>query len=119
MSGNESPAHAAPGAPPPARMNVQCVKCGHVQELDPDYKICLNCGGPIGEKDFLILKNPRRGRGMEGLAILAFFLFLFVFFFWSKYVGRHGMAISALVAIWGYYRNYLHRREAQEEHARR
>jgi hypothetical protein len=99
----------------PGSINVQCTKCGHVQELDPEYKICLNCGGPVDENDYLILDNPRKGRGMQGLAILSFILFVFVFFFWSKYIGRHGMAISALFYIWGFYKNYLYKREATEQ----
>lgn len=119
MSGNEQPAEPVP--PPLAtiagKLNVQCTHCGHVQELDPEYKICLNCGSAVDENDFLILKNPRKGRGMQGLATISFFLFLFIFFFWSKYIGRHGMAISALFAIWGFYRNFLHKREAAETHA--
>jgi uncharacterized membrane protein YvbJ len=87
--------------PPPAAvrasaMNIQCPGCGHVQEYDPDYKICLNCGGPMDESNSTILKDPRKGRDMQGLAIIAFLLFVFVFFFWSKYIGRHGMAVSAL-----------------------
>ena len=93
-------------------MNLQCPGCGHVQELDPDYKICLNCGGPMDESCSTILADPRKGRGMQGLAIIAFLLFVFVFFFWSKYIGRHGMAVSALFYIWGFYRNYLYKREA-------
>ena len=119
MSGNEQAAEPNP-SPPAAtagKMNVQCIHCGHVQELDPEYKICLNCGSPVDESNYLILKNPRMGRGMQGLATVAFMLFLFVFFFWSKYLGRHGMAISALFAIWGFYKNYLHKREAEEAHA--
>ena len=91
-------------------MNVQCPACGHVQALDPEYKICLNCGGGLDENNSLILKNPRKGRGMQGLAIIAFLLFLFIFFFWSKYLGRHGMAVSALFYIWGFYKHYLHER---------
>jgi len=93
-------------------MNVQCTNCGHVQDLDPEYRICLNCGSPVDESNSLILKNPRKGRGMQGLATIALLLFLFVFLFWSKFIGRHGMAISALFLIWGYYRNYLHKQEA-------
>ncbi len=99
----------------PSRINVQCTRCGNVQELDPDYKICLKCGSPVDEGDSLILANPRKGRGMQGLAILAFILFLFVFFFWSKFIGRHGMAVSALFYIWGFYKNYLYKREAIEK----
>lgn len=117
MSGNERPMDPPPT--PETRINVQCTKCGHVQELDAGYKICLNCGGPVDKNDSLILANPRKGRGMQGLAIIVFLLFLFVFLFWSKFVGRHGMAISALFAIWGFYRNYLHRRQAMEEYGDR
>ena len=97
---------------PPGRRSVQCVRCGHVQEFDPDYAICLNCGSAVTAGDSLILARPRTGQGMQGLATLAFLLFLFVFFFWSKYIGRHGMAVSALFYIWGFYRNYLYKREA-------
>ncbi|MBE0665225.1 MAG: hypothetical protein E4H23_08490 [Chrysiogenales bacterium] len=93
-------------------MKVQCPNCGHVQELDCEYKICMNCGGPVDENNSRILKNPRKGRGRQGLAIVAFFLFLFVFFFWSKYLGSYGMAISALFYIWGFYKNYLNKRNA-------
>ena len=119
MSGNERLAEqpAAPAATEEGKLNVQCTHCGHVQELDPEYTICLNCGSTVDKNDFLILKNPRRGRGMQGMATIFFFLFLFVFLFWSKYIGRHGMGISALFAIWGFYRNYLHKREAAETHA--
>jgi hypothetical protein len=99
----------------PSRISVQCTLCGNVQELDPDYKICLKCGSAVDEGDSLILANPRKGRGMQGLAILAFLLFLFVFFFWSKFIGRHGMAVSALFYIWGFYKNYLYKREAIEK----
>jgi hypothetical protein len=112
MSDAERPAEAAPAATAGSKMNVQCTKCGHVQELDPEYRICLNCGSPVDEKDSLILAKPRTGRGMQGLAIMAFIAFVFAFFFWSKFIGRHGMAISALFYIWGFYRNYLYKREA-------
>jgi len=95
-------------------VKIQCPNCGHVQELDPEYKICMNCGGPVDESQNHILKNPRKGRGRQGLAIIAFLLFIFVFFFWSKYIGRHGMAISALFYIWGFYKNYLNKRSATE-----
>jgi len=53
---------------------------------------------------------------MQGLATIALFLFLFVFLFWSKFLGRHGMAVSALFLLWGYYKNYLHKRDAIEAH---
>jgi hypothetical protein len=96
-------------------MNIQCPKCGHVQELEQEYKICLNCGGAVDDSHSLILKNPRKGRGMQGLAIIAFVLFLFVLLFWSNYIGRHGMAVSALFYIWGFYKNYLHKRDAIEQ----
>jgi hypothetical protein len=99
---------------PPSSRSVQCVRCGHVQEFDPDYAICLNCGSGVAAGDTLILAKPRTGRGMQGLSTFAFLLFLFVFFFWSKYIGRHGMAVSALFYIWGFYRNYLYKREAAE-----
>ncbi len=98
-----------------SKMNVQCSNCGKNQELDPGYKICLNCGSPLDESNKLILQNPRKGRGMQGLAILSFLLFMFIFFFWSKYIGRHGMALSALFYIWGFYKHYLHQREAVEK----
>jgi hypothetical protein len=113
MSGIEPMAEAVPPAAAKDKMNVQCSKCGHTQELDPEYKICLNCGSPVAETDTLILAKPRTGRGMQGLAIMAFFAFVFVFFFWSKFIGRHGMAVSALFYIWGFYRNYLYKREAE------
>jgi hypothetical protein len=95
-------------------MKVQCPNCGHVQELDPEYRICLNCGGAVDASNYRILKDPRKGRGRQGLAIVAFMLFLFVFFFWSKYIGRHGMAISALFYIWGFYKNYLNKKIASD-----
>lgn len=119
MNGTESPVQAPLEPAAAGAVRVQCVKCGHVQELDPDYKICLNCGAPVGEQDDLILANPRKGRGMQGLAILCFVLFLFVFFFWSKYIGWHGMALSALFAIWGFYRNYKQALLAREQHGHR
>ncbi len=97
-------------------MNVQCPNCGLVQEFDPGYKICLNCGGAVDESHGHILKNPRKGRGMQGLAIIAFVLFFFIFLFWSKYAGGHGMAISALFYIWGSYKSYLNKRRISESH---
>jgi hypothetical protein len=117
MSGNEQAGAASAPTAQAGKMSVQCPNCGHNQELDPEYKICLNCGGPVDESNYLILKNPRKGRGMQGLATIAIFLFVFVFFFWSKYIGRHGMAISALFWIWGFYKNYLNKRDAVEAHA--
>ncbi len=114
MAGNENAPAAEEGREKkqPGRKNVQCSRCGNVQEFDPEYKICLNCGSPLDESDSLILAKPRTGRGMQGLATLAFLLFIFVFFFWSKFIGRHGMAVSALFYLWGFYRHYLYRREA-------
>ena len=97
-------------------MNVQCPNCGHVQELDLGYKICLNCGGAVDESNNQIIKNPRKGRGMQGIAIIAFLLFLFIFLFWSKYAGGNGMAISALIYIWGFYKAYLNKRGISENH---
>lgn len=97
-------------------MNVQCPNCGHVQEFDPGYKMCLNCGTALDENNSHILKNPRKGRGMQGIAIIAFMLFFFIFLFWSKYVGAHGMAISALVYIWGIYKTYLNKKGMNESH---
>jgi hypothetical protein len=95
-------------------MNVQCPDCGHVQEFDPGYKICLHCGSAVGENHSQILKNPRKGRGMQGAAIIAFLLCLFIFLFWSKYVGAHGMAISALVYVWGVYKAHLNKKGKNE-----
>lgn len=97
-------------------MNIQCPNCGLVQEFDPGYTICLKCGGAIDESHTRILKNPRKGRGMQGAAILAFILFFFIFLFWSKYAGAHGMAVSALFYIWGIYKAYLNRRSKKESH---
>ena len=97
-------------------MNVQCPNCGHVQEFDPGYKICLNCGATVDESHTHILKNPRKGRGMQGIAIIAFIMFFFIFLFWSKYAGAHGMAISALIYIWGGYKVYLNKRGIGEYH---
>jgi uncharacterized membrane protein YvbJ len=97
-------------------MNVQCPNCGHVQEFDPGYKICLNCGAAVDESHSRILKNPRKGRGMQGVAIIAFLLFFFIFLFWSKYAGGNGMAISALVYIWGIYKTYLNKKDLNENH---
>jgi len=97
-------------------MNVQCPQCSHIQEFDPGYKICLNCGGGVDESHSKILKNPRKGRGMQGISIIAFLLFFFIFLFWSKYAGAHGMAISALVYIWGFYKTYLNKRGINENH---
>jgi hypothetical protein len=95
-------------------MNVQCLSCGHVQEFDPGYKICLNCGNAVDENHSHILSNPRKGRGMQGISIIAFMLFFFIFLFWSKYAGGHGMAISALIYIWGFYKAYLNKRGLSE-----
>lgn len=98
-------------------MNVQCPNCGLVQEFDPGYKICLKCGGAIDESHSRILTNPRKGRGMQGSAIIAFIIFFFIFLFWSKFAGSNGMAISALVYIWGFYKTYLNKRELTDKHA--
>lgn len=119
MNGTALPGEAPLKPAPAGAVTVQCVKCGRVQDLDPGYKICLNCGAPVDETDDLILVNPRKGRGMQGLAILSFVLFLFVFFFWSKYIGWHGMALSALFAIWGFYRNYKQALRAREQRGHR
>lgn len=97
-------------------MNVQCPNCGHVQEFDPGYKICLNCGGAVDESHTHILKNPRKGHGMQGAAILAFLFFFFIFLFWSKYAGGHGMAISALFYVWGIYKAHLNKKSSSESH---
>jgi hypothetical protein len=97
-------------------MNVQCPHCGLVQEFDPNYKICLKCAGALDESHSRILANPRKGRGMQGSAIVAFVISVFVFLFWSKFAGRHGMAISALVYLWGFYRNYLNKRDLNDTH---
>jgi hypothetical protein len=115
MNGIEQPADPSLSVLAEDKIDIQCTACGHTQKLDPEYKICLNCGGAVDERNFLILKNPRKGRGMQGLAILAFLLFLFVFFFWSNFIGKNGMAISALFYIWGFYKNYLHKRNTAEE----
>lgn len=96
-------------------MNVQCPSCGHVQEFDPGYKICLNCGGAVDESHSQILANPRKGRGMQGVAIIAFLLFFFIFLFWSKYAGAHGMAISALIYIWGFYKAYMNKKDINKK----
>jgi hypothetical protein len=53
---------------------------------------------------------------MQGIAIIAFLLFFFIFLFWSKYAGGHGMAISALIYIWGFYKTYLNKRGISENH---
>ncbi len=93
-------------------MNVQCPACGEVEELDPAYAICQHCGGPLQEADSVILKNPRRGRGLEAAGILLFLASFSLFLFYSKFAGGHGMAISALLWLWGFYRAYRNRRDA-------
>ena len=65
---------------------------------------------------YILVLSGIHGRESAGI-LLRGFLFLFIFFFWSKYIGRHGMAISALFGIWGFYRNYLHKRDAEDAHA--
>lgn len=95
-------------------MTVQCEFCGRIQEFDPDYRICLNCGREVSADDTRIIPNPRKGRGMQGIATVCFILFVAVFFFWSKYLGRHGMALSALFYIWGFYKNYRNRRLSRD-----
>ena len=98
-------------------MNVQCPNCGHVQEFDPGYKICLNCGGAVDESHCQHFKKSQKRPGhARCIAIIAFLLFFFIFLFWSKYAGAHGMAISALVYIWGIYKTYLNKRGISENH---
>ena len=117
MAGNDpAPVDLGTQAKQPGIMNVQCTHCGHTQELDPEYRMCMNCGSPVDESNFLILANPRKGRGMQGIAIIAFLIFFFIFLFWSKYAGSHGMAISALFYIWGIYKTYLNKRSVSESH---
>ena len=101
-------------------MNVQCPSCGKIQELDPAYTICVHGGGPLLEEHAVILKNPRRGRGLEATGILGFLSSLAFFLFYSKYAGAHGMAISALIYIWGFYKVYRNKRDAhaENEHSR-
>lgn len=96
-------------------MDVQCPACGKIQEFDSAYTICLHCGGPLQTADSVILKNPRRGRGLEATGILGLLAFFAVFLFYSKFVGGHGMAISALLWLWGYYRAYRNRRDARAQ----
>lgn len=99
-------------------MKVQCPACGTTQDFDNKYAICLNCGGPLQPTDSLILKNPRRGRGLEATGIMTVIIFFCIFFFYSKFAGRHGMAIGALLWLWGFYKAYRNRRDAsvQNDH---
>lgn len=90
-------------------MNVQCPQCGQVQVWEKDYPTCTRCGHSLSEMDVLILKNPRKGRGMMGIAILLFIAFALLFIFTSKFFGAWGMVISLLFYIWGNYKSRLNK----------
>ncbi len=106
---------AAPPKPPASTTvlpsQVQCSFCGRTQEFDPSYTLCGNCGQALSPDDSRIVANPRKGKGMQGLGILFFILFMGTFFFYSHFIGWNGMAISALFALWGFYRGYRNRQE--------
>jgi len=99
-------APAPPAVPPPEPRQVQCAFCGKVQELDPSYLLCFNCGQALSPDNSQIVRNPRTGKGLQGTGILLFFIFVCTFFFYSKFIGWNGMAVSALLSIWGFYRGY-------------
>jgi len=107
-------APAPPAVPPPEPRQVQCAFCGKVQELDPSYLLCFNCGQALSPDNSQIVRNPRTGKGLQGTGILLFFIFLCTFFFYSKFIGWNGMAISALLSLWGFYRGYRNRLETPE-----
>jgi len=96
-------------------MNVQCEFCGHVQDFDVEYPLCLNCGSGLDGQKRIILQNPRIGKGMQGSAILAFIACLAVYLFYSKYIGWYGMGISALFYVWGIYKTYLNKLNASKQ----
>jgi hypothetical protein len=96
-------------------VNVQCRQCGNIAPFDPDYRICIKCGNRVQEDDTVVLRNPRRGIGMQAWAILGFLIFLAVFVFYSKYIGGYGMAVGALFYVWGLYRAYWNKKQGKEE----
>ena len=100
--------------PPTVPTQVQCEFCGKVQELDPGYLLCFNCGQALSPGQSRIIRNPRIGKGLQGTGIMLFFIFLCTFFFYSKFIGWNGMAISALLSLWGFYRGYRNRLEPPE-----
>ena len=94
---------------------VQCRQCGNIAPFDPDYRICIKCGNQVREDDTVVLRNPRRGIGMQAWGILGFLIFLVGFVFYSKYVGGYGMAVCALFYVWGIYRAYWNKKQGKEE----
>ena len=103
--------------PAESRINmlVQCRQCGDIAPFDPDYRICIKCGNQVHEEDTVVLRNPRRGIGMQAWAILGFLILLAVFVFYSKYVGGYGMAVCALFYVWGLYRAYWNKKQGKEQ----
>jgi len=97
-------------------MQVQCPQCGDIQEFDIQYTICIKCGNSLSEKDQLILKNPRKGRGMEGAAIVMAIGFGGVFIFISKFYGCWGFVISVLVFLWSRYKIERNRLQDLQNH---
>ncbi len=94
-------------------MDVQCKLCGQVQPFDAEYPICLKCGNKLDPRDSRLIKNLRRGVGLQAFGILGFLGFLAFFLFYSKYVGGYGMAVSTLFYFWGLYKRHLIKKEGQ------
>lgn len=106
--------------PAPGASQVQCSYCGQVTTYEPEHPICDYCGTGLSlESDRAIMKNPRLGKGMQGVGIFLFIFFLFTFFFLSRWIGWNGMGISLLIYLWGFhksYRNKLNTQAAFKQH---
>ncbi|MCP2519377.1 hypothetical protein NLC82_00735 [Candidatus Aminicenantes bacterium AC-335-A11] len=82
-------------------MEVQCKICGYIQEASPDYPFCVNCGASLETSSKNKIKISRKGKNIQGIAILLFLSFILVFFFLSRFFGIIGGILSVICWIIG------------------
>ncbi len=81
-------------------MKVECKDCGFVQEYDPNYPYCRNCGAALVQKEEPgSASNSFVKYKAAGLFLVVIFFFLFLFA--SRYYGAAGMLVGVLLWLWG------------------
>ena len=80
-------------------MKVQCKICGHIQDFSSIYPYCVNCGATLEVSSKTKIHVSRKGKNIQGIAILLFLCFIGVFFFFSRFFGIIGAILC--IFIWG------------------
>jgi ribosomal protein S27E len=80
-------------------MKVQCKICGHIQEFSSIYPYCTNCGAILKTTSESKIKISRKGKNIQGIAILLFLFCIGLFLFLSRFFGTIGAILC--IIMWG------------------